>query len=136
MDSTPSEIGARAECQVAYALMSAGWAVYVPLFSSHGRVDLVALRDNVISRIQCKSARVSGRILEFRTCSHTGNQPKSYEGEVDAFGVYSPELGATFLVPIDGLGGRGCYLRLGPTANNQSKGVRYAADYAVGRFAP
>ena len=30
----------------------------------------------------------------------------------------------------------GCHLRFGPTLNNQSKGIRFAADYAVGTFAP
>ncbi len=136
MDGTPSQIGARAECQVAHALILGGWAVYVPLFSSHGRVDLLALRENETLRIQCKSARLVKGVLFFRTCSNTKNQPRSYHGEVDAFGVYSADLGSVYLIPLAGLSDRTCSLRLGPTANNQSKGVRYAADYALGTFAP
>jgi hypothetical protein len=131
MHEIPSEIGARAERAVANALLEAGWHVYVPLFAPHTRVDLVAIRHGVTLRIQCKNARLYGNIVEFRTCSNTKNVLRSYDGEVDAFGVYCPDLGATYLVPLEGLGGRGCYLRLAPTANNQARGVRYAADYEI-----
>lgn len=38
---TPSQIGAAAEREVAYALESAGWTVFLPVFVAHSRVDLV-----------------------------------------------------------------------------------------------
>lgn len=132
MPATPSDIGARAEREVAFALGRAGWDVFLPLFSPHGRVDMVALRDGVALRVQCKTARLLNGVLCFRTCSNTRNSPRDYVGQVDAFGVYSPDLESTYLVPLEGLGGRGCQLRLGPPANNQVKGVRYARDYEVG----
>ena len=129
-------MGARAECEVAHALVLAGWEVYVPLFSAHARVDLVALRENETLRIQCKTARLTGDVLSFPTCSNTKNVKRAYHGEIDAFGVYSPDLDSAYLVPLAGLGHVGCYLRLGPTANNQSKGIRFAADYVLGTFEP
>ena len=131
MPETPSEVGARAEREVAFALGRAGWDVFLPLFSPHSRVDMVALREGAALRVQCKTARLVDGVLSFRTCSNTGNSPRDYRGEVDAFGVYSPDLGSTYLVPLAGLGTRGCHLRLGPTANNQGQGVRYAHDYEV-----
>lgn len=131
MLETPSEIGARAEREIAHALLGAGWIVYLPVFAPHARVDMVALKDDRVLRLQCKTARILGGVLEFRTCSNTNNVPKAYTGEVDAFGAYSPDLGRSYLVPLEGLGESGCYLRLGPTKNNQSKGVRYAADYEI-----
>lgn len=131
MNGTPSQVGARAECEVARALLSAGWEVYVPLFSAHARADLVALRDDETVRVQCKTARLVKGVVSFRTCSNTNHQPRSNHGEVDAFGVYSPDLLTAYLVPLDGLGDSGCHLRLGPTANNQSKGIRFAADYEI-----
>lgn len=131
MPETPSDIGARAEREVAFALGRAGWDVFLALFSPHGRVDMVALRDGVLLRVQYKTARLVGGVLSFRTCSNTRNSPRDYLGQIDAFGVYSPDRRSTFLVPLDGLGARECHLRLGPTANNQAKGVRYAQAYEV-----
>ena len=65
--------------------------------------------------------------------SNTGNVPKGYVGEVDAFGVYSPELHETFLVPLEHTSARNCSLRLVPPANGQRRGIRYAADYGLRR---
>lgn len=130
---TPSEIGARAEREVAYALERAGWFVYLPVFAPHARVDLVAVSDEAILRVQVKTARsVAGSIL-FRTCSNTANVPKDYRGQVDAFGVYAPDLDRVYLVPIDATPTRVCTLRLGPTRSGQVKGTRLAADFELRR---
>ena len=131
VDESPSDVGARAEREVAYALEQAGWTVYLPVFVHHARIDMIAVRGTDILRIQCKTSVVKDKVVAFRTCSNTNNQPRSYEGEIDAFGVYCPELRRSYLVPLDGLGIRGCYLRLGPPSNNQRKGIRYAADYEL-----
>ena len=104
MQETPSEIGARTELEVSHALYLSGWAVYLPVFCAHSRVDLVAVRTNETLRVQCKTARLAKNVLYFRTCSNTKNRPKPYHGEV--------------------------------AANNQVKGIRYAADYEIGRSTP
>jgi hypothetical protein len=135
MDRTPSEVGAEAELEVSRALLAAGWDIYVPLFAAHSRVDVLAVRSGQTLRVQCKTARLLGSILYFRTCSNTKNRPRPYHGEIDPFGVYSPDLKLALLVPIDGLGDQACSLRLDPPANNQSRGVRYAADYLIRRAA-
>ena len=117
---------------MASACARAGMGVYVPLLDGHGRVDLVIERDVSLLRVQCKSAVLRGpNVVYFRTCSNTANAPRDYVGEVDAFGIYSPQLERVYLVPIEGLGQRGCHLRLGPTRNGQQKGIRFAADYEV-----
>ncbi|HVA74699.1 MAG TPA: group I intron-associated PD-(D/E)XK endonuclease [Acidimicrobiales bacterium] len=131
MHEMPSEVGARAELEVTHALLRAGWQVYLPVFCAHSRVDLVALRPDETMRVQCKTARLLGSTLFFRTCSNTKNIPRSYHGEVDAFGVYSPDLESAYLVPLEGLAHSGCSLRLGPPANNQAKGIRFAAEYLL-----
>jgi hypothetical protein len=41
--ATPSEVGARAEREVATALARAGHAVFVPFFALHSRIDLVVI---------------------------------------------------------------------------------------------
>lgn len=131
MGATPSEVGAVAEREVAYALARAGYDVYVPLFMPHSRVDLVAHRNGQVLRIQVKSARVRADIVRFHTCSNTGARSRSYQGDVDAFGVFAPELETCYLVPIAEVPDRGCHLRVAPARNNQATGVRWAADYEI-----
>ncbi len=130
-DVNPSGIGAVAEAEVAHALLRAGRDVYVPLFKPHARVDLVVGGPGGLLRVQCKTSRCHGGALVFRTCSNTGNVAQDYRGEIDAFGVWSPELEQAFLVPVTDVALRGSHLRLRPPANGQARGIRWAADYVV-----
>jgi len=130
--SPPSVIGSRAEMAVASALQRVGMAVFVPLFAAHSRIDLIAATDTALLRVQCKTARVLGGALFFRTCSNTGNLPRDYRQEIDAFGVYSPAMNSVYLVPVDGVPLRGCHLRIEEARNGQRAGVRMATDYLVG----
>jgi hypothetical protein len=129
---TPSLVGARAELAVATGLLRAGYDVYTPFFSAHSRVDLVACRSSEVLRLQVKNGRVKSGAVQFRTCSNTGQVHVDYRGEVDAFGVYCPELGLVYLVPIDAVPLRDARLRLEPARNGQHRGVRWAEDYCVG----
>ena len=117
---------------VAAALHASGWEVFVPIFGAHSRIDLVAGRGDELLRIQCKTSQLSGGTVRFRTCSNTGNTPLAYVGEIDSFGVYSPELSRVYLVPIEAVPSRAAYLRVDPVRNGQSAGIRWAADYEVG----
>ena len=131
---TPSEIGATAEREVAYALERAGWTVFLPMFAAHSRVDLVAVSaSGQASRVQVKTARLTrdGTVVRFRTCSNTNNSPATYRSEIDAFGIWCPELQKAYLIPIEDTPSRGGHLRLAPTANHQSVGVRFAVDHEI-----
>jgi hypothetical protein len=117
---------------VASALHRAGHEVFVPLFAAHGRVDLVATWRGGLARLQVKSARLVKGALMFKTCSNTRNQPSDYRSEIDAFGVYAPELDLVYLVPIESTSIRGCSLRVDAPRNGQRSGIRWAADHLVG----
>jgi len=76
--------------------------------------------------------------LEFNTAityARVGGKPhirKGYKGEADYFGVYSPETGKVYLVPVDEVPiGSKAKLRLEATKNNQQKGVKWAKDYEI-----
>jgi hypothetical protein len=97
----------------------------------NSRTDLIYERDELV-RVQCKTARLLDQVLGFRTCSNTGNLPRAYDGEIDEFGVYSPDLNLVYLVPAVGLPTRFCSLRLAPTRNGQAKGVWWAEQYILG----
>jgi hypothetical protein len=59
---------------------------------------------------------------------------RNYEGEVDYFAVYCPETTGVYMVPIDDVPLKAtAYLRVEPPRNNQSKRIRYAADYQIAR---
>ncbi len=130
--STPSEIGARAEAAIARALIMDGKQVYIPLFSAHARADLVFEDVSGLHRVQCKTSRVIGDVVWFRVCSNTNNEPKDYRGQIDFFGVFSPELDEVYLVPVADVPLRAAHLRVAPPRNGQRKGIRWAADYRIG----
>ena len=116
------------------ALHRDGYDVFLPVFSAHSRIDLIAVRDRAVVRVQCKTSRLRNGALVFRTCSNTANVPRRYDGEIDVFGVYSPELGTVYLVPPDAVpSGEWCSLRVDRPVSNQRIGIRYAADYELTR---
>ena len=121
------------------ALVRVGRRVLRPV-SSGLRYDLaIDIGDGTIVRVQCKTGVLaSGRIV-FRVCSTDARRHRGvpYHGEVDAFGVFCPQTRATYLVPMSAVGGcatMGC-LRVDRPKNGQSKRIRYAADYEIGRSA-
>ncbi len=130
--ATPTEIGARAEAAVASALVRTGKPVFLPAFGVNSRIDLIYERDGDLVRVQCKTSRVVGEVLVFRTCSNTKNMPRDYAGEVDVFGVYSPAQNLVHLVPVAGSPKVYCSLRVAPARNGQLKRVWWAADYLLG----
>jgi hypothetical protein len=121
-----------AEVEVAAALVRSGRRVYLPFLAADGRIDLIFDDpEQGLLRAQCKTGRVVGEVLTFKVCSNTRNAPRDYRGEVDVFGVYSPQLDAVFIVPVDDVATRLCHLRLAPTRNGQAKGIRWAEPYRL-----
>jgi hypothetical protein len=106
--------------------------VYLPFFGAHSRVDLVATSATEVLRVQCKTSRIIDGVVYFRTCSLTANVHLDYRGQVDAFGVYSPEHDLVYLVPVDDAPLQACHLRIDATRNNQRTGIRWASDYLIG----
>lgn len=132
VQEAPSVVGARAELAVATGLRKAGYDVYTPFFCAHARIDLVAISETELLRLQVKTARLGKGFVYFSACSNTGGQRLHYRGQVDAFGVYSPHHDSVYLVPVDDVPLTQCRLRLEPAKNNQSLRVHWAADYLIG----
>ncbi len=123
-----------------YALQLQGASIFVP-FGENTRCDLIVEEQGRLSRLQCKTGRLRNGVILFSTCSTYGHHPnpkilkRDYAGEIDEFAVFCPELGSVYRVPIDDVATttHGS-LRIEPTRNGQSKGVRLAAAYEVARF--
>src|SRR5262249_7920557 len=97
--------------------------------------DLIVDLGPVFLRVQCKRAWPSKGCLAFnaRSTDH-GRGRGTYEGLADIFGVYFPPTEAVYLIPIDAATGLQGRFRLEPARNNQRKGIRLAADYAIDRW--
>lgn len=106
----------------------------MPVFSAHDRIDLIyAVADqDRLFRVQCKTALLIGDVFYFRTCSNTANQPRDYVGQIDQFGVFSPDVGLVYLVPASEVPSRTCSLRLSATRNRQAARIRWARQYELG----
>jgi len=131
--------GEASECAILARLIASGYKCLIPWGHDH-RYDIAIDHDGEFVRIQCKTARynkVRGTVQfnTITTYARVGGKPhlrKGYKGEADYFGVYCPEIGKVYLVPVEEMpdGGTGV-LRLYPTKNSQQKGVRWAKDYEI-----
>lgn len=113
-------------------LVERGFGILVPL-TEHETFDLVAHRAGVFYRVQVKyRAAVRGCIyVPFRTCwadRHGVHNTPIDKDSVDCFCVFCPDTTQCYY--IDPKRFRGSVtLRLGRTANNQTKGVLFADQF-------
>ena len=131
---TPTQRGAVAEAAVRLAAIELGLDVLLPV-TEGGRYDLVIDLEPRLLRVQCKLAQHLAGVLSVRV-STSRYTPRGYvwtsysADEIDAIGVYSPELRQCFIIPVDEASGhRGLHLRLDPTKNNQAERIKWARDY-------
>lgn len=134
-----SRKGEITESVILARLVQLGYECLIPWGHDH-RYDIAIDDDGKLVRIQCKTAHyIEERgCLEFNTAityARVGGKPhirKGYQGQADYFGVYAPETGKVYLVPVDDvpIGSKGL-LRLHATKNNQQKGVKWAQDYEI-----
>jgi PD-(D/E)XK endonuclease len=128
-------VGERTEGIILAELLKAGYVVLLP-FGDNQRYDLVIEEGGVFKRVQCKTASlaVTSAALTFKTCSsyaHRGGGYLGYRGAADLFGVYSPDTGRCYLVPVEDVGERQATLRLEPARNGQASKVRLAQQYEL-----
>jgi PD-(D/E)XK endonuclease len=136
----PKEIGDESTMAIAFALRMNGYDVYLP-FGENTRCDLTIDNGSGVRRVQCKTGRLRKGAVRFRTCSsyaHHANPKvtrRDYHGQIDDFGVYCPELGAVYLIPIDDLPNlTAACLRVHAPRNAQVKNIRLAAAYEIARI--
>jgi hypothetical protein len=122
-----------AEALVLAALVRAGKRVLIPW--GQQRYDLVIDDGGQFLRVQVKCGWLKHGAISFNTASlayHIGGGARPYAGEIDTFAVYCPQTSKVYLVPIAIVpNGRQASLRIDPTGNGQSKGVRWARDFEL-----
>ena len=119
------------------ALIAHGFEVAIPFGSGHPYDLVMETGEGSLLRVQCKRSWPVGGCLVFncRSTDH-GRGPRSYRGLADVFGVYFPPAESVFLVPLDAVAESEGRLRLDRPRNNQRRGIRFAADYAIDRWTP
>ncbi|MBA3401728.1 MAG: hypothetical protein H0U05_07040 [Actinobacteria bacterium] len=137
----PKDIGDRSALAVMLALREAGYAIAVP-FGENTRYDLVMDDGIRLMRVQCKTGRLREGAVRFNTASSYAHLPsprelrRTYHGQIEHFGVYCPETGGIYLIPIDDVNcTKEARLRVAPSRNRQRKRIRLAADYQIGTVA-
>jgi PD-(D/E)XK endonuclease len=113
------------EARILAAFVAAGYLVSVPFGAGH-KYDFVVDDSTRLLRVQCKTGRVKNGTLLFNAYSQSGNGSvkMSYRGLADLFAVLNPEDDKVYLVPVEEVGVTDVSLRLAPTLNRQSQGVR------------
>lgn len=127
------ERGDISTAMVTAALLRNGETVLTP-YGDRLRYDLVLDRNGKFLRIQVKTGRIKAGAVRFKTCSsyaHRGKKDKDYREDADCFGVYCPDNGKVYLVPVIEVGRREGVLRVEETKNNQTTGIRLGSDFEL-----
>ena len=130
---TTNQKGMVAETAIIHEAVKLGIIVSRPL--DDARYDLILDLRTGLMRIQCKWTPKIGDVIVVRSYSNRrareGFRRRVYTSdEVDAVAGYCPETGRCYLLPAAVFSGTTqIYLRLEPSRNNQSVGIRWAKDY-------
>jgi hypothetical protein len=131
-----SQVGETSRWQIIAALSRRGKQFLLP-GSDHLRYDLAIDEEGTIQRVQCKTGRLRNGVVTFATCSiDSRSQPgrcvrRSYRGEVELFGVYCPDNGKCYLVPVGKVAPFVGYLRIALPRNGQRTHILWAGDYEI-----
>ncbi len=131
-----SSIGEVSRWQVIAALTRQRKHILTPI-GDHLRYDLVIDDEGRFLRVQCKAGRLRNGVVRFATCSIDSRSQKgrcvrrSYRGEIELFGVYCPDNGKCYLVPVGKVGINECFLRVTPPRNGQKTRIHWAEDYEI-----
>ena len=139
---TPHKIGTTSEAMFLAACVAMDIPVSIP-YGINQRYDFIVDRGG-LRRVQVKTAHLisTDKTLAFNTHSAVWNYggtvrrtgDRRYIGQIDDFGVYSPQLKTVYLVPIERFGTklRG-YLRVTLFAR-ETRPYLWAGDFLIYRF--
>lgn len=135
---TTNQKGVIAETAIIHAAAKLDIGVLKPVADE--RYDLVFDLGPALVRVQCKWAVRHGRVVVVRCYScrrgPAGMIRRSYtREEIDAFAAYCIELDRCYFLPLERFPhGRAIQLRLGPTRNNQQRGINWAREFEFERL--
>lgn len=121
------------ELRITCALTMAGYIVSKPI-TQNSRYDLIFEANDGFFKVQCKHGLYmpeKGIInITVQSINNLTLERQSYIGQIDYFGIYCSSLDQCYLVPIPE-NVCGIYLRVKPTKNGQTAGIRWAKDFEI-----
>jgi PD-(D/E)XK nuclease superfamily protein len=129
---TTNQKGWIAETAVVHECAKLGVPVAKPFDDQ--RYDLILDCGARLLRVQCKWAARNGDVVIVRLYSarraREGLRRSFYSSaEIDAFAAYCDDIRTCYFLRLEDVARSEIRLRLGPTLNNQSKGVHWAKDH-------
>jgi PD-(D/E)XK endonuclease len=130
---TTNQKGFIAESAIAFEAAKLGIGVYRPFTDE--RYDFILDVRSRLLRVQCKWACRHDDVIVVRLYSarraREGLRRTFYSREeIDAFAAYCDDTKSCYFFDLDDVAQYEIRLRLGPTRNNQTKGVKWARDYS------
>lgn len=122
--------------QVIAKLTELGWCVGIPI-SEHQKYDLFAEKNGITHTVQVRYTTPKDDSIKVKLCNswsdkngvHTNERQK---GDYTLLAIYVPSIDVFFVTDNElGKNGRMINLRIGPSKNNQTKGIRLAEDYKI-----
>lgn len=143
-DLTTSRKGRVAEAGIMFIAVRQGWDAYIPA-GDGAKVDMVLVNPQGIAlRTQVKWGKlhpsqgvIKTRLSTSRLTTRHGHVRTTYdETAIDAIAIWCDPMASAYVLPIGEVAGMSTVqLRIRPTANSQSRRVRYASDYLLGAVA-
>jgi hypothetical protein len=134
--SDTSSMGEVSRWQIIAALTRRRKHLLTPI-GDHLRYDLVIDDEGTFLRVQCKTGRLRNGAVWFPACSRcsrkgpNGYVRRTYRGEIELFGVYCPDNGKCYLVPVGEVASISGCLRTDPPGNGQKTRIHWAEDYEM-----
>jgi hypothetical protein len=128
--------GEACEAAVLQAFVTLGFPVLLPFGASLPFDLAVQTRDGAFVRVQCKTGRRRDGCVVFNSCSTDhGSGRRDYRDRADVFGVWCQATSEVYVLPVELAATRATRLRLTRPANGRRRGVRWAADHLIDRWA-
>ncbi|WP_396611417.1 group I intron-associated PD-(D/E)XK endonuclease [Haloferax sp. S1W] len=131
--SHPKRRGQCSEAAVLFEFTRNGITVLEP-FGDNERYDFVVELGGRFFRVQVKTGRLTNGRVQFETRS-SGTltrrvKKEGYDGQIDIFAVYSPDLEQAYVIPIDDAPSTSMGLRV-ENANKKSPNINWADDFRL-----
>jgi hypothetical protein len=135
-DTHPKERGQKSEAAIRFEFIKRGVPVLEP-FGDNERYDLVIEAAGEFHRVQIKTGRMeNGRVqLETRSSGTLTRKVRkeNYDGEIDVFAIYSPEIEDAFVVPISEAPGTTMGLRV-KASEKPSPNINWVEEYTIDKW--
>ncbi|MFC7202928.1 group I intron-associated PD-(D/E)XK endonuclease [Haloferax namakaokahaiae] len=129
----PKQRGQCSEAAILFEFTRHGVTVLQP-FGDNERYDFVVELAGEFVRVQVKTGRMENGRVQFETRS-SGTLTRTvskegYDGQIDVFAVYAPELQESYIIPIEDAPNTSMGLRV-ETARKNSPNINWADEFLL-----